>query len=471
MRNFYTIALLSVLMTCHIAMAQDVKPHVLFSKVKHNTPALTEENLEANYTMPEVLRNLGAKSTENQPVCNLLTRHKSINEGAYVWAPLGTPVKFFDQSTGNPTAWSWYTPGGITEHHDTQNVEVTYWKAGVYDMPTLDVTYADGTTASYTPEMSMTSAGGYEKVKTGGTVEITTVDMRRHDSFGGLDNTATYCLGAMTYGDPNVDGYVGGTNNRQVKGWGNFFMIAQDDAYLDGVNIYLNHKPTRYAEGAQIVMQVWLPNITDESIFFTYLPLEAQVIGFEEFKADGEDGAWCFTYEGAVANIKFDSPIDLYGKPYFFISIEGFSQDPTTEDFCLLTDIKGVTLDEMSQYNLLAHNSFGRFDGEYDYLRPISSYGGGNASFLICPLIRSGISELDAIDNVMTLPSFDAGSHNGNIVVASAEACQVAVYDVAGKLVLNTQVAAGETVIEAQSLRQGIYIVRASNGNAVKILK
>lgn len=85
--------------------------------------------------------------------------------------------------------------------------------------------------------------------------------------------------------------------------------------------------------------------------------------------------------------------------------------------------------------------------------------------------MRSGISELDAIDNVMTLPSFDAGSHNGNIVVASAEACQVAVYDVAGKLVLNTQVAAGETVIEAQSLRQGIYIVRASNGNAVKILK
>ena len=53
----------------------------------------------------------------------------------------------------------------------------------------------------------------------------------------------------------------------------------------------------------------------------------------------------------------------------------------------------------------------------------------------------------------------------------SAEACQVGVYDISGKLVMSAQANEGETVLNAQSLNGGIYIVRASNGNAVKIIK
>ena len=473
MKNFYAITLLAAILSFNTAVAQETQ--VLRSQVKHNSPAMAQDaETGALYAMPELLRNLGSKSLENKPVCNLLTRHKSINDGAYVWAPLGVPVKYNDLSTGNPTAWQWTAPGAVAESFTSQNLDAYYINEGLYDMPTLNVTYADGSNSSYTPEMTMTSSGGNEKVKTGGTVEITTIDMRIHDNFGGLDNTATYCLGALTYNQGEEKGYIGGTNNTKVVGWGNLFMIAQDDAYLDGVNIYLHHKPTKYQEGAQIRMQVWLPSITDESILFTYLPLEGAMIPFEDFKADGEDGAWALTYDGAVANIKFDVPIDLYGKPYFFVSIEGFSQDPDTEDFCLLTDTKGVQLSMEQQYNLLAHNSFGRYDGEYDYLRPISNYGGGNASFAICPIISSGLKSVDdpfgAVESVK-LPSFNAGVHNGDIIIMSAEACQVAVYDIAGKLAMNAQVAEGETILNAQSLREGIYIVHASNGNAVKIIK
>ena len=426
----------------------------------------------AMYAMPEVLRNLGAKSVDNKPVCNLLTRHKDINGGAFLWAPLGVPVKYSDLSTGNPTAWEWNVPGAAKKTETNQNIEATYIKEGLYDMPTLNVTYADGSNSSYTPSMSMSAAGANEMIKTGGTVEITTTDMRYHDNFGGMDNTATYMLGAKEYNQGTERGYIGGTNNTKVVGWGNLFMIAQDDAYLDGINIYLHHKPTKYLEGAQIRMQVWLPSISDEGILFTYLPLEGAMIPFEDFKADGEDGAWALTYDGAVANIKFDVPIDLYGKPYFFVSIEGFSQDPDTEDFCLLTDLKGSKLSEVDYYNLLAHNSFGRYENEYDYLRPISNYGGETGSFLICPVISSGIKEvdIDAVDAIK-LPSFNAGVHNGNIIIMSAEACQVAVYDIAGKLAMTTQANEGETVINAQALREGIYIIRASNGNAVKIIK
>ena len=472
MKKLYIVSLLSLFAMSSLS-AQETT--VLPSKAKYESPAMAKDaQNSAMYAMPEVLRNLGAKTVENKPVCSLLARHKAINDGAFLWAPLGVPVKYLDQSTGNPTAWEWTVPGAKNETETTQNIEATYIKEGLYDMPTLNVTYADGSNSSYTPAMSMTSAGGNEKIKTGGTVEITTIDMRYHDSFGGLDETATYMFGANTYNEGTSQGYVGGTNNTQVVGWGNLFMIAQDDAYLDGVNIYLHHKPTKYEEGAKIRLQVWLPNITESALLFTYLPLEAAYIPFEDFKADGEDGAWALTYDGAVANIKFEVPIDLYGKPYFFVSVEGFSQDPETEDFCLLADVKGPKLSEMDQYNLLAHNSFGRMEGEYDYLRPISNYGGGNGSFAICPIISSGIKSIDPEDGAVEsvkLPSFNAGANNGNIIIMSAEACQVGVYDISGKLVMTAQANQGETVLNAQALKGGVYIVRASNGNAVKIIK
>lgn len=471
MRNIYL--LLIFLVSFDVLAEQDAKTRFLFSRVKHESPAMMqEETPRAMYAMPELLCNLGAKTVENKPVCNLLVRHKAVNDGAYVWAPLGVPVSYKDLSTGNPVSWSWSIPGAAMPVVDTQNAVAEYCKEGVYAMPTLSVTYADGTSSSYTPEMSMLSSGGTEMIKTGGTVEITTIDMRRHDNLLGFDENATYMLGANEYHEGDARGYVGGTNNSQVVGWGNLFMIAQDDAYLDGVNLYLHHKPTKYKEGAKIRLQVWLPNITEESVLFTYLPLEGVEIPFENFKSDGEDGAWALTYDGAVANIKFDVPVDLYGKPYFFVSVEGFSQDPETEDFCLLSDLKGAKLTEVDYYNLLAHNSFGRFEGEYDYFRPISNYGGGTGSFCICPVITSGISEVDknACDAVR-LPSFNAAGYNGNIIVMSAEACNVVVYDISGKVVLNTSVTEGENVVEAQLLKSGVYIVRASNGNVVKIIK
>ena len=43
-----------------------------------------DADASAMYAMPEVLRNLGTKTTENKPVCNLLTRHSSINNYAYL---------------------------------------------------------------------------------------------------------------------------------------------------------------------------------------------------------------------------------------------------------------------------------------------------------------------------------------------------------------------------------------------------
>lgn len=434
-------------------------------------PMATYAASQAKYAMPQVLANLGTHSVENKPVCNMLARHKAINDGAFLWAPLGEEVVYVDESTGSPVTWNWSVPGGDNPTLTTQNAVVKYNKAGLYDMPTLSVTDVNGTT-SFTPSMSMTSAGGAEKVKTGGIAEITTIDMRVHGTALGATyypENATYSLGAMSYGDG--EGYIGGSNKRDIKGWGNLFMVGQDDTYLDGVNVYFYKKPSKYKEGARLTVQVWLPTITESYMILTAMPLNGAYLNYTDIKSDGENGAWAMTYDGAVANITLDEPIDLYGKPYFFISIEGFSNEPESDDLCLLTDLKGKTMNEVEQSNLLSHNSFARMNGESDYMRPVASYGGGNATFAICPIIRSGISEAGVEEVVADKENNFVVKVAGKVLdIESSVKGAVYVYDLAGKIVASQQVSEGTTSVSLENVANGVYVVKGPQGNAQKVL-
>lgn len=453
--------------------AQDYSVTKLQSQPKEaetKVPMTTYAISDAHYAMPAVLANLGTHSSESIPVCNMLARHKAINEGAFLWAPLGTDVVYKDQSTGVPSAWSWSVPGGDNATLTTQDAVVKYNKAGLFDMPTLTVTTANGT-SSFTPSMSMTSAGGNEKVKTGGIAEITTIDMRVHGQAVGdyvIPENATYSLGAMSYGDGQ--GFLGGSNTKDIKGWGNLFMVGQDDTYLDGINIYFYKKPTKYAEGAKLTVQVWLPTITESAMILTSLPLNGAYLKYTDIKADGENGAWALTYDGAVGNIVLDEPIDLYGKPYFFISVEGFSNNPADDDLCLLTDLMGKKMDEVEQSNLLSHNSFARMNGENDYMRPVASYGGGNATFAICPVIRSAISEAGvesiAIDTDNELEVMVAGS---TININSSVSGELNIFDLTGKVIISQQITEGQSSISLENVAAGVYVVKGPRGNAQKI--
>jgi hypothetical protein len=273
----------------------------------------------------------------------------------------------------------------------------------------------------------------------------------------------------MAYG--SGEGFLGGSNTKNIKGWGNLFMVGQDDTYLDGVNVYFYKKPTKYVDGAKLTLQVWLPTITDSYMILTAMPLNGAYIKYTDIKADGEDGAWAMTYDGAVANVVLDEPIDLYGKPYFFISIEGFSEDPANDDLCLLTDLKGKKMNEVEQSNLLSHNSFARQNGESDYMRPVASYGGGNATFAICPVIRSAISEAGvegvAADKVNEFNVTVAGK---TLNVESTVAGTIYVYDLAGKIVATTQIAEGASSIAMDNVANGIYLVKGPQGKAHKVI-
>ncbi|MCS6980181.1 MAG: S8 family serine peptidase [Flavobacteriales bacterium] len=55
----------------------------------------------------------------------------------------GQTIQFTDQSTGNPTAWSWTFPGGTPSSSTQQNPTVTYTTPGTYDV-SLTATNAGG---------------------------------------------------------------------------------------------------------------------------------------------------------------------------------------------------------------------------------------------------------------------------------------------------------------------------------------
>lgn len=414
-----------------------------------NAQKNTSATIDASYKLPVPLTNLGTISQDDNAVCNLLFRHKDINGGAYLLASGDKAVVYKDASANNPSAWEWTVPGYSTDKLTTQDISIQYSTSGIYDMPTLTATTDNGQ-STWNPQLT---------IKVGGESEITTMDCREWGT--------TYNLTALSYGD-NM-GYLGGTNAYNLAGFGNLFMLGSEDVYLNGVNVYLLKKPSKYEEGAYLKLQVWMPSITSTSAYFTYLPIEGDIVYMKDIK-DKTDGAWVPITGGAVAQFKFSTPLSMYGKTVFFVTVEGFSNDPTTEDCCILIDQIGKTLDETSAANLLAHNSFARMNGEEDYVRPISYYGGGYGSFAICPLIS--FSDSSSITNTKDDASdFSAHFSDATTLVVNSEtsAC-VSLYDISGKLIIKSDVQSGASTINLPALSKGMYIMKSSTGKSVKLI-
>ena len=452
-------AVLSIMGTA-VSYAQKVsyiiptpKSELLTATTKSKSLAAATSSIKADYKLPVPLAYLGTISAEDNANSNLLFKHKAINEGAWLLASSDKKTSYVNQSTGNASSSLWTVPGSDPSSFNTSDIQVAYSKPGVYNMPTLKVksgAESDSYTAPYT-------------IKVGGTSEITTIDCREWGS--------TYMLSAAEYG--NGQGYVGGTNAVDLVGYGNLFMLGTDDAFLDGVNVYLLKKPTKFKEDAKITVQVWMTSITESGVQLAYLPVEGAVVKMKDIKADGEDGAWCPIYDGGLAQVKFSEPLSMYGKTTFFVSVEGFSNDPATEDFVLLKDMLGKELDETQLYSLLCHTSFARQKGETDYLRPINTYGGGTGSFAICPIIRipdsaTGINAATSKDSKRLVARFcDANTIE---VVAPADG-NVTVTDASGATIAQGSIANGKARIYVADAGHGLYVVSGPNGQTAKILR
>ena len=410
-------------------------------------------DIKPSYKTPVPLAYLGTITTDDNANSNYLFKHKDINDGAWLLVSSDKQTSYLNESSGIVTSYQWNVPGSNPSSFSTADIKASYSVPGTYKMPTLKV--GNGTdskeyTAPYT-------------VKVGGTSEITTMDCREWGS--------TYTLGAYQYGPG--EGYVGGTNAVDIVGWGNLFMLGTDEAFLDGVNVYLHHKPTKFKDDAQIVVKVWMTSITASNATFAYIPVEVGTIKMKDIKADGEDGAWAPIYGGAVINIKFDEPLSMFGKTTFFVSVEGFSNDPATEDFIILEDMVGKKLDLVQNSNLLCHNSFARQKGELDYLRPINMYGGGTGAFAICPVISipytpTGINSATANGSKRLVARF---CDSNTIEVTAPADGNVTVTEAGGTILAKGKIVDGKAQIAIPGAGHGLYIVSGPHGQSAKILR
>ncbi len=262
--------------------------------------------------------------------------------------------------------------------------------------------------------------------------------------------------------------------------------------YVDGVNIYAAMQPTQAAADAQLRVRVYMPYIGDD--FFVMVgmygqlgALEGDNIPMSNYKTS-EDGVYSPVKEYAIYNMNFTNPMNCEGYPYLFFAVEGFASEPNvkvTENFVIATDVKPARSLSFEDYNnALAHNSFVRSNGESDYMRPVSVYGGSSMAdflgnewksynFWICPLVRGAETPAGIEDVIVDSPTSALTlTRDGDIVTVNGVGDgSVSVFSINGVCQMSAEAANGGAVFNVSGLANGIYVIAAADGSSVKFVK
>lgn len=438
-----------VVLPAHAQTGYETRPLVSEPKT---TPVAKRQTVSAvEYTYPVGLRNLGTISKDDNACCSFLSFNTAINGDAYMWAPMGETVTYMDNSSVAVTDYHWYIPGAEATELETQDADAVYNTPGIYAFPTMTVKDAAGHSYEYTAP---------EKLKVGGKGEICTSDMRKIGTDVN-DPATTAVVGELPFGAEGA-GWLGGTNSLNLVGYGNLFMIAHPDVSITSVRAYLPEVP-KHESGDSLLMQIWWPLMSETTCQLMGLPLEAVFLDMDDIKETTDTKM----KKAAVAEFKLSEPLKMSDKPWFFVTIEGFGNDPKKQEFRMLIDIKPVEMDEVMSGNLLAHNSFCRYAGETDYLRPINYFGGPmGASFMICPVLDTHTQEGSGVDGVEALRPAYVHYAGGVLSLSSEGADRAVVYNVGGEHVVETVLNNGQAETQA-CLAKGIYLVRFMKGDKV----
>lgn len=413
---------------------------------------------------------IGATEGVPFPAANYLTTNP-INDGAFIWVPVGSKIMYANTSDADATGYKWTVPGADDFDATAKNATVTYSVAGVYDFPTLQTTYASGM-SEFKHEL---------KIKVGGRAEICHSDTRKWGE--------TWAVGHAPFGPGN--GYLGGSNKVNIAGVGNFYRFSSPDMFVDGVNIYAAMEPEGYDANARVKVRVYLPYITDSSfsmmgMFGSIGAIDAADIPMRNYRTHA-DGAYVPGSGNCVYSMNMADPLRCEGYPYLFFAVEGFAYDPQaaqlSEKFVLAADVMpGRVLSSAEYNNAMAHNSFVRGNGESDYLRPVSVYGGSapanggfkSYSFWICPIVRGAETPLGVNNIAMDVDNTKLTvERQGDLILVSgvADDIDVAVYSMSGTCVAKARAANGGVIFNTASLGRGVYLVSAANGASAKFVK
>lgn len=438
----------------------------LFSFVAVALSVYSANAQQAAYDLPATLSYYGTITPEEGvpfPAANFVTTNP-INDGAWIWVPVGSKVFFKNTSSEGATAYRWTVPGA--DDADTDDLVAVYSTAGTFDFPTLTAEYESGE-QTFTHDL---------KIKVGGVAELCHSDTRSWAD--------TYGLGFASYGDKN--GALGGSNNRDIVGVGNFYKFSSGEMYVDAVNIYAVNKPLKAAADANIRVRVYLPYIMDYMVMTAVGPLEGDNILMSDYKTR-DDGVYSPIKDYAVYSLDFVKPLYCEGYPYLFFAVEGFVSTPdknVTEDFVIATDVMPSRSLTFEEYNdALCHNSFVRLNGESDYSRPVSVVGGFGTdgfsgkmksfSFWICPKVRgsetpAGIEDVVAASGKSEITITRDGDY---LTVSGLNDGLVSVVSVNGVRHLSAEAANGGAVFNVSSLPKGVYIIATADGKSAKFAK
>ena len=421
-----------------------------------------------SYDLPATLSYYGTIEQQEGipfPAANYVTTNP-VNDGAYIWVPVGSRVMYRNSSTSEYDDFSWVVPGSANREVASGSVIVTYDEPGTFDFPTL----VSGE-EEFTHEL---------KIKVGGMAELCHSDTREWG--------VTYGLGYAPFNGGN--GYLGGTNKVNIAGVGNFYRFSSPDMYVDGVNIYLAKKPGEVPSSSMMATRVFLPYMGDEGFsmvgqFGALGALEGDNVPVNSAKTK-EDGVYLPSSQFAVYNVDFQTKLNCEGYPYLFFAVEGFSYTSDadmTEDFVLATDVMPVRELGMEEYsNALAHNSFVRQGGESDYIRPVSVFGGSSMTpdgnfksynFWICPIVRGAEMPFSGVENVsggMDRP-MQIEREGDNLLVTGVSDGGLSILGLDGMVHCSANAANGGAIFNTGSLATGIYIVMASDGRTLKFVK
>jgi len=449
-----------------------MKKHVLLSLAA----ALSANAMlaqQASYDIPATLSYYGTIQSEEGipfPAANYVTTN-SINEGALIWVPVGSKVMFRNTSDAGATAVKWNAPGVENSQTTEAGLIAVYDKAGTYDFPTLTETYASGESVYTAPY----------KIKVGGHAELCHSDTREWGK--------TYGLGYAPY-DGN-GGFLGGSNNRDVSGVGNFYRFSSPEMLVEGVNIYTAIQPSKYASDATVKLRVYLPYIGKEGFsmigqFGAIGALEAANIPMSQYRTR-DDGAYLPSRQFGVYTYNMATPMSCEGYPYLFFAVEGFASKPNTtvtEDFVIATDVQPARALSQEEYsNALSHNSFVRMGNESDYIRPVSVVGGSSMAdflagtmksynFWICPLVR-GAETPSGINDVIgdKAEKLSIEREGDNIIVTGVADGIVRICGLNGVCHASADAANGGAIFNTSALAPGVYVVWSANGASAKFVK
>ena len=431
-----------------VLLPQVEKPVV--SVLSDSNPITRADNQPA-YSYPDGLSRLGTYSSENQPVCNYLSPNRLTNGNYFLWAPTGKPVTYISNVSG-ASAYNWSLPGTSEETSATESATATYTKLGHYAFPSLEVTDASGKKSTYQAEGELLVSGK---------AEISTANCRKWNE--------TYQLGYLPLTGGSA-GYLGGTNSAGLKGYGNLFMTAHGNAHITGVNVYFAFKPTKYPADAKLMLRVWYPMESEGNMEFTGLPLEVVELPVSEIR-DAYEGEFPIK-NVAVGEFRFEQPLQIWDKPLFFVTVEGFGDDPSESDIVMLTEVMGQDIPEEQMTSMLAHNSFVNYN-DMGYNMPVNYFGAApGASFMNCPIVDNKDGDATGIT-----PSLVSGCETRlqvsslNLTIGNDDATSVSVVNAAGMKVCERNMVNGQDV-SLTLPGAGLYLVQVfRDGKQIDVKK